>query len=65
MAKGTFYLYFKDKYDIRDRLITHKADKLFENANVELEKSDCKNLEDCILFIMLIILLNSLATIRL
>ena len=51
MAKGTFYLYFKDKYDIRDRLITHKADKLFENANVELEKSDCKNLEDCILFI--------------
>lgn len=52
MAKGTFYLYFKDKYDIRDRLITHKADKLFENANVELEKSECENLEECILFIV-------------
>lgn len=51
MAKGTFYLYFKDKYDIRDRLITHKADKLFENANIELEKSECKTLEECLLFI--------------
>ena len=29
MAKGTFYLYFKDKYDIRDRLIANKASKLF------------------------------------
>lgn len=38
MAKGTFYLYFKDKYDIRDRLITHKADRLFEIAYEELEK---------------------------
>ena len=45
MAKGTFYLYFKDKYDIRDRLITHKADKLFENANVEIEKVIVKTLK--------------------
>ncbi len=52
MAKGTFYLYFKDKYDIRDRLITHKADKLFEGANAELAKSECKSLEECILFIV-------------
>ena len=29
MAKGTFYLYFKDKYDIRDRLIANKASRLF------------------------------------
>ena len=52
MAKGTFYLYFKDKYDIRDRLITHKADKLFENANIELGKSKCETLAECILFIV-------------
>ena len=26
VAKGTFYLYFKDKYDIRNHLIAHKAD---------------------------------------
>lgn len=32
IAKGTFYLYFKDKYDIRNRLISHEASKLFKNA---------------------------------
>ncbi|MDD3360291.1 MAG: TetR/AcrR family transcriptional regulator [Hespellia sp.] len=32
VAKGTFYLYFKDKYDIRDRLIAHTAEKLFVSA---------------------------------
>ena len=25
MAKGTFYLYFKDKFDIRDQLIARQA----------------------------------------
>ena len=25
VAKGTFYLYFKDKYDLRDKLIVHKS----------------------------------------
>ena len=32
VAKGTFYLYFKDKYDIRDRLIAQTAEKLFTSA---------------------------------
>lgn len=32
IAKGTFYLYFKDKYDIRNKLISHEASKLFKNA---------------------------------
>ncbi len=32
VAKGTFYLYFKDKYDIRNRLIAHKSSQLFRNA---------------------------------
>ena len=30
VAKGTFYLYFKDKYEIRDVLIAQKSKKLFE-----------------------------------
>lgn len=51
LAKGTFYLYFKDKYDIRDRLITKQGNRLFENANTALEKSGCKTLEDCVVFI--------------
>lgn len=44
VAKGTFYLYFKDKYDIRNRLVSHKSSQLFRNAISELEKSP-ENLE--------------------
>lgn len=36
VAKGTFYLYFKDKYDIRNRLISHKSSQLFRTAVEEL-----------------------------
>lgn len=32
IAKGTFYLYFKDKYDIRNKLVSHESSKLFRNA---------------------------------
>ena len=38
IAKGTFYLYFKDKYDIRNRLISHESSKLFKNAVADLEE---------------------------
>ena len=37
IAKGTFYLYFKDKYDIRNKLVSHEASKLFKNAVNALE----------------------------
>ena len=36
IAKGTFYLYFKDKYDIRNKLISHESSKLFKNAVKDL-----------------------------
>jgi AcrR family transcriptional regulator len=32
MAKGTFYLYFRDKYDLQEKLIVHKAEQLFRHA---------------------------------
>ena len=32
VAKGTFYLYFKDKYDLREKLIINKSQKLFDTA---------------------------------
>ena len=32
LAKGTFYLYFKDKYDLRDKLVVYKASQLFADA---------------------------------
>ena len=33
VAKGTFYLYFKDKYDIRNKLVSHKTGELFFRAH--------------------------------
>jgi AcrR family transcriptional regulator len=38
IAKGTFYLYFKDKYDIRNKLISHESSKLFKNAASALDE---------------------------
>ena len=32
VGKGTFYLYFKDKYDIRDKVIASCSNKLFADA---------------------------------
>lgn len=32
VGKGTFYLYFKDKYDIRNRLITKKSEQVLMKA---------------------------------
>ena len=36
LGKGTFYLYFKDKYDIRNKLVSHKSSQLFKAAVSEL-----------------------------
>ena len=56
IAKGTFYLYFKDKYDIRNRLISHESSKLFKKAATSLERYCNDNqvnlsFEDKIIFI--------------
>jgi len=40
VAKGTFYLYFKDKIDLRNILIAHEASKLFEKATAKLDVED-------------------------
>ena len=34
VAKGTFYLYFKDKYDIRNHLISHKASQVADGYTI-------------------------------
>lgn len=57
IAKGTFYLYFKDKYDIRNRLISHESSKLFKNAVANLESYSKENdaqlgFEEKIIFII-------------
>ena len=37
VAKGTFYLYFKDKLDIRNRIIIEKSNEILEAAYLEIE----------------------------
>ena len=52
VAKGTFYLYFKDKYDIRNKLIAHKSSQLFMQAYDALNKAEIKDFDERIVFIM-------------
>lgn len=52
VGKGTFYLYFKDKYEIRDILIVNKSRKLFKDALSELRKNSIDYLPDQVIFIV-------------
>lgn len=52
VAKGTFYLYFKDKYEIRDILIAKKSEKLFNDAIVSLRSTYISNFSDQIIFVV-------------
>lgn len=61
VAKGTFYLYFKDKYDIRNRLIAHKSSQLFMQAHEALSRENITEFDDKIIFIINYVL-DALAT---
>ena len=52
IGKGTFYLYFKDKYDINNLLISHKSSQLFLAAISAVEKEKIEVFEDKIIFIV-------------
>ena len=54
LAKGTFYLYFKDKYDLRDKLIIHKTGQLFSKAHQALSLSTppVEGFENQLLFVL-------------
>lgn len=51
VAKGTFYLYFKDKYDIKNKLISHKASQIFSNAMEVMNEKELSTVEDKIVFL--------------
>lgn len=52
MAKGTFYLYFKDKFDIRDKLIAAKATQLFREAAEKVyHEKNINTLEEKVVYI--------------
>lgn len=52
IAKGTFYLYFKDKYELQDVLIAKESHKLFKDALKDLRKKDITDLSDQVIFII-------------
>lgn len=52
LAKGTFYLYFKDKYEVRDYLIRKKLTRIIEEAQLALEKTDINDFEERVIFIV-------------
>ena len=52
VAKGTFYLYFKDKYELQDILIAKKSEKLFFDALDALHKNYIQNFSDQIIFVI-------------
>ena len=49
VAKGTFYLYFSDKYDLRNKLIAHKAATLFLDAYHSVCEAQIADFEEQIL----------------
>ena len=51
VAKGTFYLYFTDKYDIRDQLIAKTADNLFHKAFKAMVNEQIPSFEDRIILL--------------
>lgn len=67
IAKGTFYLYFKDKYDLQRALIKRESRRVFEEAYRIYQQNDIRDFEDGIIFLInqvLIILENNSIILR-
>ena len=52
IAKGTFYLYFKDKYELKDVLLAKTSHELFSKACKEATQQQFDRLDDKIVFII-------------
>ena len=52
IAKGTFYLYFKDKYELQDVLLAKTSHELFSKACKEATQQQFDRLDDKIVFII-------------
>lgn len=50
VAKGTFYLYFKDKYDLVKKLILLKSSMLIEKAYEKTKEKKFEQIEDMVLY---------------
>ncbi len=52
VAKGTFYLYFRDKYEIRDILIHRESRKIFLRSHKKMLSAKLDTFEDNIIFLV-------------
>lgn len=52
VAKGTFYLYFKDKYDLEKNLVIKKSNELFHNALSKLNTDVINKFDDQLIFVI-------------
>ena len=52
VAKGTFYLYFKDKYDINSKLLIHRTTILFDAALGRMHEAGITDIKDKIFFVL-------------
>ena len=52
VAKGTFYLYFKDKYEIQEALIIKESSNLFNEALSKLDKDKIKDFDEQLIFVI-------------
>lgn len=52
LAKGTFYLYFRDKYELQERLVAWKSEELFNHAIVHSNYQEKETPADKVLAII-------------
>ncbi len=52
VAKGTFYLYFKDKYDINSKLLIHRTALLFNSALERMHQKGLTDVKEKIFFVI-------------
>lgn len=52
VAKGTFYLYFQDKDDLKNSLIVQKSHEFFQEAVVALRAAELEDFEEQVIFVI-------------
>lgn len=52
VAKGTFYLYFRDKDDLKNSLIVQKSHEFFRDAVNALRAADLSGFEEQVIFVV-------------
>lgn len=52
VAKGTFYLYFNDKFDLRNKLIASQGERIFMTAMEKLSGKETMPFEEQVVFLV-------------